>query len=99
MAICGAHYLTPERARALRLLISILEQGGQAIRVESLPLLTGAGAKRGLRLSLHGNCVCLRNSPRPSGRRFIHFFLVGEQFLDPWALLHALEMRRDVEEA
>jgi hypothetical protein len=29
------------------------------------------------------------------GQPFIHLFLVGEQFLDARALLHALEMRRD----
>ena len=33
------------------------------------------------------------------GKPFIHFFLVGEQFLDARALLHALEMRRDVGKA
>ena len=33
------------------------------------------------------------------GKPFIHFFLVGEQLLDARALLHALEMRRDVGEA
>src|ERR671910_2887941 len=30
------------------------------------------------------------------GKPFIHFFLVGEQLLDARALLHALEMRRDI---
>jgi hypothetical protein len=33
------------------------------------------------------------------GKPFIHFFLVGEQFLDARALQHALEMRRDIGEA
>src|SRR5919106_6814006 len=33
------------------------------------------------------------------GKPFIHFFLIGEQLLDARALLHALEMRRDVGKA
>jgi hypothetical protein len=33
------------------------------------------------------------------GKPFIHFFFVGEQLFDAWALLHALVMRRDVGEA
>jgi len=37
--------------------------------------------------------------PGHLGKPFIHFFLVGEQLLDARALLHALEMRRDVGEA
>jgi hypothetical protein len=32
------------------------------------------------------------------GEPFIHFLLEGEQLLDALALLHALEMRRDVGE-
>ncbi len=33
------------------------------------------------------------------GKRFIHFLLVDEQLLDARAILHALEMRRDIGEA
>jgi hypothetical protein len=33
------------------------------------------------------------------GKPFIHFFFEGQQLLDARALLHALEMRRDVGEA
>jgi len=33
------------------------------------------------------------------GNSFIHFFLLGEQLLDARALLHAVEMRRDVGKA
>jgi len=33
------------------------------------------------------------------GISFIHFFLLGEQLLDARALLHAVEMRRDVGKA
>jgi hypothetical protein len=59
-------------------------------------IAAGAGAKRGLGLSLFANCVCPRNSPRPSWRTLPSLFFVGEQLLDARALLHALEMRRDV---
>jgi len=55
-------------------------RGGSSWRVKSLPFVEGqiftfdiapgAGAKRGLRLSFLGNCVCLRNSPRPSWQTF-----------------------------
>jgi hypothetical protein len=33
------------------------------------------------------------------GKPFIHFFLVGDELLDAWALLHALEMRHNAAEA
>ena len=39
--------------------------------------------------------VCLGRLGEP----FIHFLLEGEELLDARALLHALEMRRDVGEA
>ena len=43
-------------------------------------------------------CVCVPRLGR-LGKPFIHFFLVGEKFLDARALLHTLEMRGDVGEA
>src|SRR5919106_4015969 len=48
--------------------ISILEQRGRAILERRIATfdIASAGAKRGLRLLLLGDRVCLRNSPTPS---------------------------------
>jgi hypothetical protein len=43
-------------------------------------------------------CVCATRLGR-LGEPLIHFFLVSEQLLEARALVYALEMRRDVEEA
>jgi hypothetical protein len=66
--------------------VQIVEEGG---RQNSVPL----------DLSINGRPVlpidsCLGRL----GESFIHFFFEGEQLLDARALLHALEMRRDVGE-
>ena len=63
-------------------------------RIFTIDIAPGAGAKRGLRLSLLGISVCVRklDSCLASWQPFIHFFLVGEQLLDARAWYGALRV-------
>jgi len=52
-------------------------------------------ARRGITMRVLPIDSCLGRVRKP----FLHFFFEGEQLLDARALLHTLEMRRDVGEA
>ena len=67
--------------------VQIVEEGG---RQDSVPLDLSANGRPVLPIDR-----CLGRLGEP----FIHFLLEGEQLLDARALLHTLEMRRDVGEA